>query len=962
MRKKVIILLSIIASLVLSAGLGTGIYFWNHGGAKASSTIPYNPDDFTIGANNDVVNANVKEAKSTSEIDDLITEHEGKSFTLSDAQYSELKSANSDLSSPLVFSKNGQDVSMIGVVENDAKGKRIRPASLDEVFQSVDYQVTAANPTTTTTGKPVHPVKAGETGMGFNLSAGATVESSFKKGTVQGQCSVYWAFGVSGAITNLDIGLGYDLFTNHLTFHTKFDYEIHMDFGAGLSLDLVYKDGSIGDRVIEDVPTELDAWTYDAYQPKRIINDMQSRFQSSVVQLPCVFHAPEDDDSSWISGIGKRSFELIVATIYIPYLDVLNKVGICSLPVILYMNVGGDMHLEIADQFAYELHGVADVDYDNQRSSGPALQNRSHLIKHSVKNTFTINGKLRAVFDFGVAFQFKVASQWVLFETTGYIEIEFYAAFTQILQFKFDFIKGNADHVFYFEGSGGMTISLHLDVNFRLAIKNPFHIGPWEFSQPILACRLCSFSFFKITVLIARRNGAIVSPGDPDYAEIVSDFLDDATATGAPSGVTSAAQNTSYDAEHHPEFIETSHDEGIHYVGQYVKYSVKLRNESAYKLKSLTYSFNGTDHTVSLTDELYPSTDYQTVNFLASSSSTHLDFYIEMPSVSGTDQTFQFQVKQVVADYVIPNETTVNTGTYVPTSALTSEIKVLSLGDGTSGNPYKIFTAADFSKLNSGTQSNAILMEDIDCDNLSYFSGLDSYQCAFNGNGKTLSNLRLTNSTSGFFGTLAASANIHDLNFKDCVSFCDSFAGIVAAENRGTIANIHLSGCNCKGSENVGLVAGLNSGSISSIEIASGLAVCTEYRCGLISGINANGGSINGCTITDSTIQGGSYLGGVTGINNSSLKDCHVSNGTLSGTRYLGGIAGYCSTITSAASMDTVSFSGQLSGTSYGGGIVGYFESGSLVNFDASENSVTLSFVSNYGLIYGGLGRGIIIR
>jgi hypothetical protein len=962
MRKKIIVLLSVIAALVLSAGVGAGIYCWTRGqSGKVSSTVPYNPDDFVIGANNDVVNANVKEAKSNSEIDSLITQHEGKSFALSDAQYSTLKSANTDLSSPLVFSQNGQDVSMIGVVENDSKGKRIRPAALDEVFQTVDYHVTAANPTATATTEPVRAVKKDEANLGFSLDAGAKIESEFGNDYVEGKFSVYWAFGVSGAITNLDVGLGYDLFRNHLTFHTKFDYQIHMDFGVGLDLDLAYKNDNIVKRVLDDVPTELNDDEYNSYTPKKIIDGLESKYKSAVMQLPCAFHVPDDDGDSWISGIEDRSFQLEVGTVYIPYLDVLNKAGICSLPIILYINMAGDMHLEISDQFVYQLHGVADIDYDNQRSQGASLQNRSYLIEHYVKNTFTINGKLRAIFDFGVTIQLRVARQWSFFETTSYIEIEFNAAFTQILQFKFDFVKRNVDHVFYFEGSGGMSISLNLDVNFRLAIKNPFHIDPLEFNLNLFSVPLCSFSF-KVTVLIARRNGAIVSPGDPDYNEIVQDFLEDAASTGAPSNVTSAASSTSYDAENHPVFLASSHDEGIHYVGQYVRYSVQLKNEAAYNLKSLTYLFDGTEHTVSSSSQTHPSTEHQTSYFIDTSSSNHLDFYIQMPSVSGTKEAFQFQVQKVEAEYVVPDQTTLNKGTYSPASALTSAIEVLSLGDGTVGNPYKLFTTADFAKLSSGTQSNAIMMEDIDCDGLSSFSGLESYQCDFNGNGKTLLNLRISSAVAGFFGKTTSSAKIHDLNFKDCVGFSDGLSGIIASENQGTLSNIDLVGCSCKGSKNVGLLAGLNSGSISDIQISNGLAVCTESQCGLVAGTNGNGGSINGCTISDSTVQGGDYLGGIAGMNYSSLKECHVTNGILSGTNNIGGITGYCSTVTGTATIDTVSFTGQLSGISYGGGLIGYFESGSLVNFDVSESSVSLSFKDNYGLIYGGLGRGIIIK
>ena len=188
-------------------------------------------------------------------------------------------------------------------------------------------------------------------------------------------------------------------------------------------------------------------------------------------------------------------------------------------------------------------------------------------------------------------------------------------------------------------------------------------------------------------------------------------------------------------------------------------------------------------------------------------------------------------------------------------------------GDGTKEHPYEIKTTDQletFRDLVNGANdqtadpdAHAKLMNNIDLSSVCGAElnggtswtpiGNDAHQYigTFDGNGKTIKNLYINNTTSyedqGLFGYLGTSG-----------------------DNKGTVQNLTVEGSvsSTVANSNVGGVVGLNSGNVENC-----------YNTGEVSG--------NNC------------VGGVVGVNRGTVKNCY-NTGTVTGTDdYVGGVVGY---------------------------------------------------------------------
>jgi uncharacterized protein YjdB len=186
----------------------------------------------------------------------------------------------------------------------------------------------------------------------------------------------------------------------------------------------------------------------------------------------------------------------------------------------------------------------------------------------------------------------------------------------------------------------------------------------------------------------------------------------------------------------------------------------------------------------------------------------------------------------------------------------------------------------------------------------------------FDGNGKTIKNLKLTSfagyNNVGLFGSVS-NANIHDLTIiPDSTSIKgNDRIGVVAgyAEN-SEIRNVTVKNADISSTGISGGIAGEISGTV--IENA----ICEKVM------IDAKGGN--------EVI----YAGGIAGVaSNSSIVDCEVSTGTgttarIQGTGYIGGIVGY----QNASNVYNTYVSGTIGGyhSTAIGGVTGKYASGKL--------------------------------
>ena len=251
----------------------------------------------------------------------------------------------------------------------------------------------------------------------------------------------------------------------------------------------------------------------------------------------------------------------------------------------------------------------------------------------------------------------------------------------------------------------------------------------------------------------------------------------------------------------------------------------------------------------------------------------------------------------------------------------------------------------------------------------------------FNGNGKTLSNLKITALDSGnnYLGFVASNAGtIKDLNIGKGSSITltytgnsSLYAGGICAENTGSI-----SGCNSAATLN--LVSGSNTNTLyigGIVGTGSGEIENCSYT-GNINGQSVNaylGGIIgytnNGCVITDCINEGiignglqCEYIGGIAGYAyKTDIISCSNS-GTITGngtTRAVGGIVGCCegsynneySLIDKCVNSAVV-----VGGDEFVGGIVGLLNGG--VTNCTHSGKITTSAV-NVGAICGQVNRSI---
>lgn len=222
------------------------------------------------------------------------------------------------------------------------------------------------------------------------------------------------------------------------------------------------------------------------------------------------------------------------------------------------------------------------------------------------------------------------------------------------------------------------------------------------------------------------------------------------------------------------------------------------------------------------------------------------------------------------------------------TTTITSQTNIATLvngGEGTKENPYKISTIQQLKDLstyvNAGgktTFSNQIvgrgnntyvamyfsLQNDLDFNNTAFTSignNINPFQGRFYGNGHTISNIVIDQSTQdyiGLFGYISKEPN----------------------EGRQYLVQAPFQG---------------------------------------------DSASVEGLGLINATITGNTYVGGIVGYADKCeyIKDCYVTNSTITANSYVGGIAGYAQTNVYQGISYCYSNNNNISGTNYVAGIVG---------------------------------------
>jgi hypothetical protein len=207
----------------------------------------------------------------------------------------------------------------------------------------------------------------------------------------------------------------------------------------------------------------------------------------------------------------------------------------------------------------------------------------------------------------------------------------------------------------------------------------------------------------------------------------------------------------------------------------------------------------------------------------------------------------------------------------------------------------------------------------------SYNNGYRPFSGAFNGDGKTISNLTInrTSNDIGLFGPIA-SGTVQNLGIVNAsISGGELVGGIAGVvQDNSSITNCYSTGSVSGGGSSGGIAGGVGSNSTITNCYSTGAVSGSNYYVGGIAGYVDNS-SITNCYSTGSV--SGYVVGGIAGhVYRSSITNCY-STGAVSGD-YVGGIAAdavFYSSITNCAALN-VSVTGSFT---YHLWRVAYFES-----------------------------------
>lgn len=225
-------------------------------------------------------------------------------------------------------------------------------------------------------------------------------------------------------------------------------------------------------------------------------------------------------------------------------------------------------------------------------------------------------------------------------------------------------------------------------------------------------------------------------------------------------------------------------------------------------------------------------------------------------------------------------------------------------GSGTVGDPFQIWTAADFALLSWRTcllDKQFCLMADVDLAGtaLCPVGDVEPFTGVFDGNGHVLSNvqLRQPNSTCvGVFGRLGAAGGIHNLGLAGANVTGMLAVGALVGCNEGTLTSCYTLGgaITVTGGINSGFAGGL-------VGKNTGGTIISCHATGTVSGdlssstlggfIGAHeGGEITRCYATG-PVTGGENVGGLVGSNQGGIQYAFAT-GPVTGTNNVGGLAG----------------------------------------------------------------------
>ncbi len=228
---------------------------------------------------------------------------------------------------------------------------------------------------------------------------------------------------------------------------------------------------------------------------------------------------------------------------------------------------------------------------------------------------------------------------------------------------------------------------------------------------------------------------------------------------------------------------------------------------------------------------------------------------------------------------------------------------------GTTVDAVAIFTEVNFEYVRKNLRMNFFLVNDITLtenfdpigDFITKFTGI------FEGNGKTISNLKIVKPKKrsiGFFGAIAAGGEIRNLRL------------ILADEGAGNPS--------IEGNREVGALVGHNQeGSISNVGVEGGYVKSNSHTAGGLAGVSLGNNSIITGSYATATVEGTNEVGGLVGYYNYGVVRDSYATGAVTGTTKVGGLIGISLYNGGNRRIENTYATGAVTGTTKVGGLIG---------------------------------------
>ncbi|MCL2002843.1 MAG: prepilin-type N-terminal cleavage/methylation domain-containing protein [Oscillospiraceae bacterium] len=255
----------------------------------------------------------------------------------------------------------------------------------------------------------------------------------------------------------------------------------------------------------------------------------------------------------------------------------------------------------------------------------------------------------------------------------------------------------------------------------------------------------------------------------------------------------------------------------------------------------------------------------------------------------------------------------------------------------------------------SGTDSGSNGFINADRTNINITASVvqGNFTGQYNGNSKAIKNIGTATNDQGkingggnvgIFSQIGADGRVENLILRNnAVTGTGDNVGGLAGTNSGTIREIELYDGAVSGGDNVGGLVGTNSGAVSGIELYDG-AVSGGDNVGGLAGTNS--GAVSGVELRGAnTVSGGSNVGGIIGLedNSAGISGMTAANVTVTATgSNAGGVVGSAASVSNSHAVDVT-----VTGGSNAGGVVG--------NAASVSNSHAVDVTVNGGNDIGGV-------